>query len=111
MNIVVYGEFKKSLENEFTICILRYIKKIKVMLREEIKNGLNHLCISLFMILIIIGEICLFVTNKVEFGSNLLTFFSIVIIINSFFVLLNNSDLTKDSYKRIISIIKVNKLK
>ncbi len=80
------------------------------MLREEIKKGLNHLFISLFMLLIITGEFALFYTGKVEVSPNITMVFSIITIIGTFFILLNNFDLAKRSYRRIISIIRVNKL-
>ena len=80
------------------------------MLREEIKRGLNHLFISLFMLLIIAGEFALFYTGKVEVSLNIMMIFSVITIIGTFFILLNNFDLTKISYRKIISIIKVSKL-
>ena len=80
------------------------------MLREEIKKGLNHLFISLFMILIIAGEICLFYINDIEISLNMVMFFNIITIVSTFFIFLNHFDLAKRSYKKIISIIKVNKL-
>jgi len=90
--------------------MFKHNKKIKVMLREEIKKGLNQLFISLFMLLIIAGEFGLFYTGKVEVSLNIMMIFSIITIIGTFFILLNSFDLAKHSYKRIISIIKVNKL-
>jgi len=80
------------------------------MLREEIKKGVNQLLISLFMLLIIVGEFSLFYTGKIEVSLNIMMFFSVITIISTFFILLNSFDLAKCSYKKIISIIKVNKL-